>query len=608
MKTAAHQYEDKLLEFAYGELARPEAEAVEAHVRTCTRCSEALAEIRGVRATMAQLPMVAAPDAGLESLLAYAEQAAKRNAEKAPVSIWRRFLAPVVTVMALLTVGVVGLRAKDDFDTNPASVAADQKVAEKERADLAKKSEAPAPIAQAETVKEARPTEKDEAEGGAKNKLEDRAQLDGLTQQEPPVVAAVAPAPEKPNDAPDLPVWDATAYNKKGAKKAAPKSAPTPGPQPVMKSIPQSMTRRAISNEETASKDDNAAALGDLSTKGGLRNDFMNSGAGLRDTQPKAKAAEEKKAEERQAAKKEAKEQAETESLAKADKAPTMPPPPPPKTAAPEQQKQVWSPPPQEAPPSNGPAFGLGSSAPSGTSNVQGGSLGGGGLSTPGAGKTAVREEPKADPKPAKDAYRGGYDQPAPAPAPVVASPTTPAAPTTAPIAPRKSMSFPQLSTGSSGASGRGAGDDEDGVVLQNADNRSLNEDAKVSANQRAKASADALERARVASNRGDRTSEIELAKKSLSLGTQGADRAEALKRLCDAYDALGEPEQADPFCRALVAEFPTSISARQVLDRRNRAAPSAKKPVRAKEERRAVDMESVDKPEPTKAVTGEAY
>ena len=52
MKNAAHQYEDKLLEFAYGELARPEADAVEAHVRGCAKCSQQLSEIKGVRATM----------------------------------------------------------------------------------------------------------------------------------------------------------------------------------------------------------------------------------------------------------------------------------------------------------------------------------------------------------------------------------------------------------------------------------------------------------------------------------------------------------------------------------------------------------------------------
>src|SRR3990167_2268151 len=100
MKSAAHQYEDKLLEFAYGELPQHEADAVDAHVRGCTRCSQSLSEIRGVRATMAQLPMHSAPDAGLESLLAYAEQAAKRSSTRTAPSVWKRFLMPLASMAA----------------------------------------------------------------------------------------------------------------------------------------------------------------------------------------------------------------------------------------------------------------------------------------------------------------------------------------------------------------------------------------------------------------------------------------------------------------------------------------------------------------------------
>ena len=99
MKTAVHQYEDKLLEFAYGELPAHEASAVDAHVRGCARCSQALDEIRSVRSAMAQLPTEPAPDAGLESLLAFAEVAAKRNAEAGkPVPFWKKYLTPLVLV------------------------------------------------------------------------------------------------------------------------------------------------------------------------------------------------------------------------------------------------------------------------------------------------------------------------------------------------------------------------------------------------------------------------------------------------------------------------------------------------------------------------------
>ena len=127
MKSAAHQYEDKLLEFAYGELPQHEADAVDAHVRGCDRCAQSLSEIRSVRATMAQLPIEPAPDVGLESLLAYAEQAAKRTSKPAP-SIWKRFLMPLASFAALATVGVIGFRANQDFDTSRASAAADTKL------------------------------------------------------------------------------------------------------------------------------------------------------------------------------------------------------------------------------------------------------------------------------------------------------------------------------------------------------------------------------------------------------------------------------------------------------------------------------------------------
>src|SRR6185369_6013901 len=96
MATAIHQYEDKLLDFAYGELPPPEASAVESHVKSCPRCTQALEQIRGVRTTMSALPQEPAPSAGLESLLAYAEQAAKRSAAvpRAVAPWWKRMVAP----------------------------------------------------------------------------------------------------------------------------------------------------------------------------------------------------------------------------------------------------------------------------------------------------------------------------------------------------------------------------------------------------------------------------------------------------------------------------------------------------------------------------------
>jgi hypothetical protein len=106
-----HAHEDRLLDFAYGELPPQEAQAVQSHLEGCTRCSELLAGIGGVRTVMAQLPMEPAPDAGLESLLAYAQQAA-RNAAAGPApkpTWWRRWLVPVMGVATVCAFGVVSV-------------------------------------------------------------------------------------------------------------------------------------------------------------------------------------------------------------------------------------------------------------------------------------------------------------------------------------------------------------------------------------------------------------------------------------------------------------------------------------------------------------------
>ncbi len=115
MKPQAHTHEDKLLEFAYGELPPDEARSLEAHLKGCTRCTDALSSIRGVRRTMAQLPAEPAPDAGLESLLAYAQQAARRSSagpEPEP-KWWRRWVVATATVAGLVLVGVVGVNVLD---------------------------------------------------------------------------------------------------------------------------------------------------------------------------------------------------------------------------------------------------------------------------------------------------------------------------------------------------------------------------------------------------------------------------------------------------------------------------------------------------------------
>ncbi|MFT3842950.1 MAG: zf-HC2 domain-containing protein [Myxococcaceae bacterium] len=214
MKPVSHQYEDKLLEFAYGELPAHEASAIDAHVKTCARCTAALDEIRSVRSAMSALPQVSVSDNGLESLMAYAEQQAKRNAEAAaPVPFFARFrkwVAPLAGVTAVLLVGGVYLKAQEKVDLTPEHAALE--VAQKKsEADY----KAPAPVAAPAVADEAKPAEEaakaDQAEKiAAPEKTKDLAAfkhaeggetLDGLfdtkaKRQKTPVQSPSKPSPK----------------------------------------------------------------------------------------------------------------------------------------------------------------------------------------------------------------------------------------------------------------------------------------------------------------------------------------------------------------------------------------------------------------------------
>ena len=141
-----HAHEDRLLDFVYGELPPLEARAVESHVEGCARCSELLAGIRGVRTTMAQLPMEPAPAAGLESLLAYAQQAA-RNAAAGPApkpTWWRRWLVPAMGLAAVTVFGVVSIQVNTAVDIKD-EVLAKSMAKEAEEKSAPKAQMAPAP-------------------------------------------------------------------------------------------------------------------------------------------------------------------------------------------------------------------------------------------------------------------------------------------------------------------------------------------------------------------------------------------------------------------------------------------------------------------------------
>jgi hypothetical protein len=77
-RVSAHPEEDRLLELAYGEAPPAEARSLRQHVDGCTRCQDVLQGIAEVRSAVRSVPPEPAPERGLESLLAYGEQAAAR--------------------------------------------------------------------------------------------------------------------------------------------------------------------------------------------------------------------------------------------------------------------------------------------------------------------------------------------------------------------------------------------------------------------------------------------------------------------------------------------------------------------------------------------------
>jgi hypothetical protein len=147
-----HAHEDRLLDFAYGELPAQEARAVETHLQGCTRCTELLEGIRGVRSTMAQLTLEPAPDAGLESLMAYAQQAARNAAAGPPLkpTWWRRWLIPAMGVTAVSVFGIISLQVSKSVDLAPELTATAQRESKAEAASVAATPPAPAPAVLAE--------------------------------------------------------------------------------------------------------------------------------------------------------------------------------------------------------------------------------------------------------------------------------------------------------------------------------------------------------------------------------------------------------------------------------------------------------------------------
>src|SRR5260370_3089238 len=108
MNPESKHIEEKLVDYAYGELKSDQAKTVEAHLESCPRCADALIAMKRVRQTMSRLPIAPAPVKGLDSLIAYAEQTAHRaqlRQKRRPV--WVRWLVPINGVAALSVVLVI---------------------------------------------------------------------------------------------------------------------------------------------------------------------------------------------------------------------------------------------------------------------------------------------------------------------------------------------------------------------------------------------------------------------------------------------------------------------------------------------------------------------
>ncbi len=432
MKPEVHQFEDKLLEFAYGELPPNEAVAVDAHVRECTRCTLSLSEISSVRTAMKQLPMEPAPEAGLESLLAYAAQHAKLNARaKVSTPWWRRLIVPVSSVMALVVVGVLATRVQ----TVPDAVgAAFEGVAAKEAQVVVSSPAVPAPVAPSVVASPKEPATavaRDEQAALAepsrgKAEPHKKAVLASSNAAGPKAAAAASRGEADFDDAlsANSPERESSRLKAKQAESAADFGLNQVGPG--------GGSGQGMGLQKTG--------------QGGSLNDKLSEDA------PTHVYKNDNSDEERR-------QQAESKK-----------------------QEVSSAPPPPVA---NKPSLSLGTRAPQPTA-----------IGSVGTKDVRARDDTAAT---------SGFGS------------------TTADE--KRSV----------------------GNVLESQ-----------------------LANARAANTRGDSMSEIKECLGVLNSGAEGAQRAESLKRVCDAYDSMGQPDRAEPYCEALLREFGRTASAKQVALRRS--------------------------------------
>jgi anti-sigma factor RsiW len=464
MKTAAHQYEDRLLEFAYGELPSHEASAVDAHVQGCARCAAALADIRSVRSTMRQLPVEEAPDAGLASLLALAEQQAKRNREAAPLPWWRRLArGPVVatlsSVAALAVVGVVAWEANKTAPT-AGEVALEAKAPRK-----AEQVAAPVPTAPASAA---------------------------------PASEALAQAPAPLEQSPV--VADSSAGTASLEKSLPPGRGAAVGRQEAKEVLDSEIQRKDL-----------AKRVDELRPKPRMvrSQEDRTGGYGLGEGR-----------------------EAPTEAQAAS-------------TSTSPSNAEAPSPEPADLPQS-GP-------------------------------KAKANAPASSSPSPAADDV---IDQEG-----AVAS------------APASSKASLGLGTGKPQATKKRAAPKGGASV----ETEAALAEASVMSKQDSGDPRASVEAARAAGRRSDSGAETRFALEALDRGVAGADRLEMLKRLCDAFERLGEYQRADPYCDRVLTEFPKSDPAKQIASRRRNVQINAAELDRSSEKAASPAATSPPASEPSK-------
>ncbi|HZY03938.1 MAG TPA: zf-HC2 domain-containing protein, partial [Anaeromyxobacteraceae bacterium] len=114
--------QDRLLEFAYGELDRRRAGEVQAHLEACPACAGVYRRIAGVREVMGRLEPEPPPDGGERVVLAAAREAADRRREERPslglpLWAWKASVATVlVAAVAGVSVKIVSMRQRSQVE------------------------------------------------------------------------------------------------------------------------------------------------------------------------------------------------------------------------------------------------------------------------------------------------------------------------------------------------------------------------------------------------------------------------------------------------------------------------------------------------------------